>query len=140
MPKHNRHFGNSRTRGFPASQDWLQFLMVVFTATTLIGCSTTPGGQVVMKLYDGVAHVSIESGSVDQGDIIALVESRCPRGPVPITTRKPSSDNCTKTVWGTGVVTEILSEEYASVEFPKDLAFEEGDAVEPYDHVRGSKR
>lgn len=122
---------------FPSSK-WL--LTVVGTVTGFVGCSAVPTGEVVMKIDERTAHISAEPGTLKRGDIVALVESRCPRGPVPNTTRKPSSDNCKKTVRGTGTIAEMLNEEYAVAEFPDRVGFEEGDAVEPYDRVREWER
>jgi hypothetical protein len=94
------------------------------------GCvSTTKQGLIVMKVDARTAHVSLQSGSVAEGDTVSLIESRCPAGPRGVTTRKPKSDKCRKVVVGQGTVRKVLNDRYAVAEFPAGLGFEEGDAV-----------
>lgn len=131
----SRHSSNHQsTCGRPGATSW-SCLAFTFAAAGIAGCSSNPAGEVVMKIDERTAHISAAPGSLKRGDSVVLVESRCPRGPVPNTTRKPSSDNCKKSVRGTGTITEVLNEEYAVAEFPARLGFEEGDAVEPSDRV-----
>lgn len=95
-------------------------------------CTSVRPGVVRMKVDDTTAHVALEQGQAEVGDSIALIESRCPRGPTPTRTRKPASDKCRRVVVGIGAVTELLNDQYSVVKFPSGLTFEEGDAVQVY--------
>lgn len=108
---------------------WRAAVATVLAAVT--GCAATnPEGVIAMKIDDRTAHVSLASGTVADGDTVALIESRCPSGPRLDRTRKPRSDKCKKVVIGRGVVTRVLNDRYAVAAFPPGVTFDEGDAVQ----------
>ena len=89
-------------------------------------------GVVAMKIDDSVAHVGIKSSEVSVGDHVELYGNKCPVGNIRATggDRQP----CQKVQKGHGVVTEILSEDYAAVKFENGVAFKEGDYIEKHSH------
>jgi len=83
-------------------------------------------GVVAMKIDENTAHVGLNKAEVSIGDHVELYGSKC-------TTAK-GQRNCKKISKGHGVVTEVLSDDYAAVKFDSGVAFQEGDFIEKHSH------
>jgi hypothetical protein len=92
----------------------------------LAGCTTMHRGVVAMKIDETTAHVGLNKSEVAVGDHVQLFGNKC--------TNTKSGQNCKKISKGHGVITEILSDDYAAVKFDTGVAFQEGDFIEKHSH------
>jgi hypothetical protein len=90
------------------------------------GCATTHRGVVAMKIDENTAHVGLNKNEVAVGDHVQLYGNKC--------TSTKVEQNCKKISKGHGVVSQILSDDYAAVKFDIGVAFQEGDFIEKHSH------
>ncbi len=102
------------------------FVAVVFTLSSC--ASQLHRGVVAMKINDNTAHVGLNKNEVVLGDHVELYGNRCAGS------GKNSDRSCEKVSKGHGVVTQIISDNYVSVQFDKGVAFQEGDFIEKHSH------
>ncbi|HEX4923288.1 MAG TPA: hypothetical protein VFV50_04350 [Bdellovibrionales bacterium] len=95
---------------------------------SLGACATqhiAPHGTVAMKVSDNVAHAALHD--VNQGERVALLVNDCEPNIGPGEGR----DNiCRKRQVSEGVVTRVLNEHYAEVQFPEGIKVAEGQMLE----------
>lgn len=81
-----------------------------------------------MKISDNTAHVGLGKNEVQVGDHVELYGNRC------INAGRNTERSCEKISKGHGTVTQILSDNYAAVQFDQGVAFQEGDFIEKHSH------
>ncbi len=105
-------------------------ILIGIVATALLSAcaSKLHRGVVAMKIDDHVAHVGLNKTEVTVGDHVELYGNKCS----PATRGTPRS--CLKVSKGHGIVTEVLSDDYAAVKFDDGVTFQEGDFIEKHSH------
>ncbi len=105
-------------------------LILGIVATTLLGACSSKlhRGVIAMKIDENIAHVGLNRTEFAVGDHVQLYGNKCS----PVVRGTPRS--CEKVSKGHGVVTEILSDDYASVKFDDGVTFQEGDFIEKHSH------
>ena len=77
-----------------------------------------------MKASEDVAHVSLGSEAVENGDAVGVFRHECE----PPFAKKLRG--CERRELGAGTVTEVLNKKYSEVTFRPGVSFREGDEVE----------
>lgn len=102
-------------------------IALIAGALVLSSCaSQLHRGVIAMKIDENTAHVGLNKNEVTVGDHVELYGNKC-------TTTK-GQQNCKKISKGHGIVTEVLSDDYAAVKFDSGVAFQEGDFIEKHSH------
>jgi hypothetical protein len=104
-------------------------IALAIAALVLASCaSQLHRGVVAMKVNDNTAHVGLSKNEVAVGDHVELYGNRCTGS------GKNTDRSCEKISKGHGVVTQIINDNYASVQFDSGVAFQEGDFIEKHSH------
>lgn len=104
-------------------------MVLVALALVMSSCaSQLHRGVIAMKINDNTAHVGLSKNEVTVGDHVELYGNKCTGS------AKNTERSCEKVSKGHGVVTQILNDNYASVQFDNGVAFQEGDFIEKHSH------
>ena len=104
-------------------------VLLVSGAVALSSCaSKVHRGVVAMKINETTAHVGLSKSEVSVGDHVELYANKCPRSKI------DSAQICQKVLKGHGAVTEILNDDYVTVQFDNGVVFQEGEYIEKHSH------
>ena len=105
-------------------------IVVVLIGSILVtSCaSKVHRGVVAMKINENTAHVGLNRNEVSVGDHVELYGNKCAGN------SKIIERTCEKILKGHGIVTQIINDNYASVQFDSGVAFQEGDYIEKHSH------
>ena len=81
-----------------------------------------------MKVDENTAHVGLNKNEASIGDHVQLYANNC------TPTTKGENRVCKKVSKGHGIVTQVISEDYAAVKFDQGVIFQEGDIIEKHSH------